>query len=262
MSARPALQMALAPNPSPMTLDGTRTYVVGVERPVVIDPGPDDERHVAAVLARLRGSVPGAILLTHEHADHAGAARALAAATGARVRVGPGARDSSFATDGAAALEDGEELPTDRGLVRTVTTPGHAPEHVCFHWTGDDAPAEGAVFVGDLMLGGADTTLIAPPEGDLAAYLESLGRIEGLAPGILYPAHGPPIDDARAAIARYREHRRHRIEQLRGVLGDRRAVQPSALVDEIYGPELDPGLREQAAGSIAAMLRYLGRDAH
>lgn len=259
MNARAAIRMLLAPNPSPMTLDGTRTYIVGVDRPVVIDPGPEDERHTAALIASLGGAAPEAILLTHGHPDHAGGAESLAERTGAPVRVGRGALAPVAAGERSAALGDGDEIRTDRGILRAIATPGHAPEHLAFHWTGRGAPAGGAVFVGDLMMGIGDTTLVAPPEGDLADYLRSLERVDRLRADTLYPTHGPPILEAAAAVERYRTHRRRRLDRLREALGHRPEADAVALLDAIYGASLDPALRAQAAGSIEAMLHYLAR---
>jgi glyoxylase-like metal-dependent hydrolase (beta-lactamase superfamily II) len=249
--------VVVAPNASPMTLDGTRTYVVGRERPVVIDPGPDDDRHIGSILEALAGAVPVAILLTHAHADHAAAAPRLAKQTGVPIRCAPG-----LLLDGSdqnlVYLRDAEILATDQGEIRAIATPGHTPDHLAFHWTGSGAPAGGGVFVGDLLMGSGDTTLVAPPEGELGAYLASLARVEALGPSVLFPTHGPPIDDPPAAIERYREHRRERIEQLRAAIAAFPGASVQRLVDEIYGDSLDPALRGAAAGSITAMLRYLG----
>ena len=131
-----------AANPSPMTLDGTRTFIVGRERPVVIDPGPDAPRHLDAIERALGGAVPVAILLTHAHGDHADAAAPLAARTGAPVWRG----------------SDGDEVNTDAGPLRAIATPGHTPEHLAFLW-------DRQLFAGDAFMGGSDTTLVAPPEG-------------------------------------------------------------------------------------------------
>ena len=229
------LRMLLAPNPGPMTLDGTRTFIVGHERPAVIDPGPRDRAHGDAIVAALAGHVP-TILLTHAHSDHADLAAPLARETGGRV----------------LSVTEGDAVRTDAGDLHVLATPGHAPDHVAFHW-----PDTGAVFVGDTFMGEGDTTLVAPPEGDLAAYLRSLDRIAALGPSVLYPSHGPPLADPGEAIARFRRHREHRIEQVVHALRRAGPSPPRALLDEVYGSGLLPALRSAAEGSLHAILGYL-----
>ena len=249
------LQTLLAPNPSPMTLDGTRTFIVGRERPVVVDPGPADAVHLDAILAALGGRRPVAIVLTHAHGDHADAARPLAVRTGAPVWMAPG----GFArVDGTVTrwVEHGERVQTDAGTLTVVATPGHAPEHVCLLWTGGPAEHERALLAGDMFMGGGDTTLVAPPEGDLTDYLASLDRLEALRPSVIHPAHGPPIPDGMEAIRRYRAHRAERIEQVVRALRQGTAA-PAELVGRVYGPELHPELRGAAEGSLRAILAHL-----
>lgn len=232
---REMLRTLLAPNPGPMTLDGTRTYIVGRERPAVIDPGPLDRAHAEAIVAALEGREP-IILLTHHHSDHADLAEPLARETGGRI----------------LPVAEGDAVRTDAGDLHVLATPGHAPDHVAFHW-----PARGAVFVGDTFMGVGDTTLVAPPEGDLAAYLRTLDRIAALEPAILYPTHGPPLDDPAEAIPRFRRHREQRIEQVVRALRRAGPSRPRALLDAVYGAELDPALRGAAEGSLHAILGYL-----
>ncbi|HYW05890.1 MAG TPA: MBL fold metallo-hydrolase, partial [Longimicrobium sp.] len=212
----------IAPNPSPMTLDGTRTYIVGRELPVVIDPGPFHASHLDTILAELGGARPVAILLTHSHSDHAGAAFPLAARTGAPVMMGRGALRP---LDGEVSwLAEGASIHSDAGTLAVIATPGHAPEHLSFHW-----PDGRALFVGDVFMGGAETTLVAPPEGDLGAYLDTLERVAHLAPGTLYPGHGPPL--AYTAVGRYRAHRMRRIEQVVSGLAAHGPARPGELLD-------------------------------
>lgn len=256
-----ALRSRLASNPSPMTLDGTRTYVVGRAQPVVIDPGPAEARHLDGLLELLGGARPLAILLTHGHPDHAAAARPLAERTGAPVLMARGGVEAGFPPVRADRwLEDGEAVETDAGPVRAVATPGHTPEHLAFFWTGAEAPAGGALFVGDLMMGEGDTALVAPPEGDLAAYLRSLERVRSLRPGVLLPTHGPPLADPAAAVARYLCHRRERIGQVVRALAAGGPAAPADLVRAVYGRTLDPRLHEAAEGSLRAVLDYLWRQ--
>jgi len=249
-----ALRTLLAPNPSPMTLDGTRTFIVGRERPAVIDPGPSAGGHLDAILAALGDTPPVAILLTHAHGDHSELSLALSIRTGAPVMVARGGGGDEY-LDVSRWLADGDAIRTDAGALHAVATPGHAPDHVSFHW-----PEAGAVFVGDLLMGEGDTTLVAPPEGDLAAYLRSLDRIASLSPAVLYPAHGPPLTDPAEALARYRRHREVRIEQVVHALRRAGPSRPRELLDAVYGADLHPALRGAAEGSLHAIFGYLAAE--
>ena len=250
MTASDPLRVIIAGNASPMTLDGTRTFIVGERAPVVIDPGPAEAAHLAAIEEALAGAVPVAILLTHDHPDHAAGAPALSERLGSPIHVGRGA-------PGVLPLRDGEELRCDAGTIHAVATPGHTADHVSFWWSGGDAPARGALFVGDLLMGEGDTTLVAPPEGDLAVYLRSLDRVEELDPAVLYPSHGPPLTEPLDAVRRYREHRRARIRQVAEALSVRPDAGAGELVGVVYGEGLHPALRSAAEGSIRAVLEFL-----
>jgi glyoxylase-like metal-dependent hydrolase (beta-lactamase superfamily II) len=239
-----------------MTLDGTRTYVVGRARPAVVDPGPAIDSHVDAIVRLLDGAAPAAILLTHAHGDHAAAAPALALRTGAPVMMARGTLHLPFGDDLVVRwLVDGASIDTDAGPLTAVATPGHAPEHLCFAGPGQSA-RERALFAGDHFMGDGDTTLVAPPEGNLTAYLDSLDRIASLNVQVIYPAHGPPLHDPAEAVARYR---RHRTERMDGVVRALRegAADPARLLDRVYGPSLDPALRAAAEGSLHAVLAHL-----
>lgn len=235
-----ALRWVLAPNASPLTLDGTRTYVVGRRRVVVIDPGPAAHAHLEAVAAVVGGARVTAIAVTHGHPDHAAGAEALGTRLGAPVR-----------SVAAGTLADGDRLETDAGAVVAVATPGHTPDHVAFDW-----PDGGATFVGDLMLGGLDTALVAAPEGDLGAYLASLERVRALGPRTLYPAHGPPFPDAGAALDAYVAHRRDRERQVLAVL-EAGAADVGEVVEGVYGRGLEDALRRVAVGAVVAYLEHL-----
>lgn len=234
------LRRIKAGNASPLTLGGTTTYIVGRRRVAIIDPGPALAPHVDRLAAAVRDCEAVTILLTHTHPDHAGGAPSLGDRLGAPVR-------------GAAAgsLSDGDAIATDAGELVALATPGHAPDHIAFHW-----PATAAVFCGDLMLGGQDTTLVAPPEGDLADYLDSLERVAALRPRVIHPTHGPDFHDPAPAIRRYVQHRELRERQVLEALAAGPAM-PEALVDRIYGPDLDPGLRRVAEGATVAYLEHL-----
>jgi len=229
-----------APNASAMTLTGTVTWLVGDDELAIIDPGSADPTHIDALAAAASGASTVRILLTHNHPDHSGGSRQLARRVDARV--------FSIAS---GTLRDGSVIPTDHGDLITLATPGHTPDHASFHW-----PAGSAIFCGDLMMGGLDTALVAAPEGDLGAYLDSLQRIRLLEPGTIYPAHGPAFTDPVTALDRYVHHREERERQVlaaaaTGVCG------LDGITDLVYGPDLDPELRPYAKGAIQAYLAHL-----
>ena len=241
---RSGLRVFTAANPGPFTLDGTRTHIVGQEVAAVIDPGPDDADHLRALRAAVAGARRVVVLVTHDHADHSGCARALADALGAPL-LGP-------CRDADEPLADGDSVETDEGELIAIDTPGHCAEHLCFWW-----PRARALFAGDLMLGEGSTTWVGEYPGCVRDYLGSLDRIEALAPGVIYSAHGPPIEDVPGTLAAYREHRLARIEQAEQAQRDHPAATPAQLVTTIYGDDLPPRLRDAAESSIAAMLDYL-----
>lgn len=234
------LRTILAPNASPLTLDGTRTYIVGGHRAAIIDPGPDDAAHLDAIAESLGDGVSIAILITHGHPDHQAGAGALAERLDAPVRRG-----------GNRSIRDGDAVETDVGKLVAVATPGHTADHVAFHW-----PEGSAVFCGDLMMGGHDTALVAPPEGRLGPYLMSLERIRTLEPDIIYPAHGPPFDEPIPALERYVRHRQQRLEQVLGAV--RAGAQDyDTLRRAVYGDGLEPGLERAATAALKAYLEHL-----
>lgn len=212
----------------------------------IIDPGPDVDTHVRALAFRAADAAEVCIVLTHGHSDHSGGARRLADDLGAEV----------FGPDGLSEVTkpigDGDGVDTDEGALVAVHTPGHTRDHLCFHWE-----ARRAVFVGDLMLGHGDTTWVAEYPGCVEDYLQSLTRIDGLDADVLYPAHGPPLEEPRAAIRRFRDHRLDRIEQVRRA----RAAHPDASADElvhiVYGNTVPESMRGAARESLQAVLHHL-----
>ncbi|NIP80151.1 MAG: MBL fold metallo-hydrolase, partial [Gemmatimonadetes bacterium] len=176
----------------------------------------------------------------HDHPDHVGGAAALAARHHAPVRM---LKDGS--------LRDGEGVRTDAGALIALATPGHTADHVAFHW-----PERDAVFCGDLMMGGHDTALVAPPEGRLGPYLASLDRIRALRPEIVYPAHGRPFTRPRQAFDRYVRHRRLRLDQVMDALRAG-AHDYDALRRAVYGDELEPELHRAAMAALKAYLEHL-----
>lgn len=230
-----------APNPGPLTLDGTQTYVLG--ETAVVDPGPDIESHVEAI----RASVPRLrmILITHRHGDHAPAAVPLKDATGAEV-IAP--RD--VLDDGVVdrRVRGGETLLIEDVEVEVIATPGHTNEHVCF------LTSNGELFTGDTILG-SGTTAIFPPDGNMADYLESLRLLRSRDPRRIYPAHGPIRDDAVALIDEYIAHRLEREQQVLDAYRSG-ATTMAAMRARIY-PDLDPRLHVAAEVQIRAHLEKL-----
>ena len=230
----------LAPNPGVRELEGTNTWIVGDAPAIVIDPGPDLEGHLREV-ARTAGSV-GAIALTHDHPDHAPGVLPLAAATGAPVFA---ARPS----EGMERILDGDLVSTGSTTLSVVSTPGHTPDHVALF-----DPRSGSLFTGDTVLG-RGTSVIDPPEGDLAAYLRSLRKLRELSPRTIYPGHGPVVLRAVAKLDEYLDHRAMREEQILAALGDGWRT-PEDLVAEIYA-DYPPEVHELAERSVLAHLLKL-----
>lgn len=235
-----------AGNRSPFTLDGTRTFLVGGDGGlVVLDPGPDVESHVRAVVSSARGAARVTVLLTHGHPDHAGAARAVADALEAPV-LGPAEADPD------RVLVDGDAVDTDAGPLTAVLTPGHTRGHLCYHW-----PHRRALFAGDLLLGEGDTTWVAEYPGCVADYLASLERLRRLDLAVIYPAHGPPLDDPEAALDRFEGHRRDRIRQVRKALRARPAADLDRLLAMVYGGALPASVRSAARRSLRALVDFV-----
>jgi glyoxylase-like metal-dependent hydrolase (beta-lactamase superfamily II) len=234
----------LAPNPGPFTLDGTNTWIVGENPAIVIDPGPDDAGHLLAILDAA-GPI-AAIVVTHDHPDHQPGAGRLSDASGVAYRAhrpGPGGE----------RLRDGEEITAGQATLRAVATPGHSADHVAFHLA-----AEGALFTGDAVLG-RGTSVISPPEGDLAAYLRSLRDMLALHPRTLYPGHGPAVFDAAGKLREYLDHRATREAQVLEALGDG-ARSPEEIVPGIYAAEVSEEMFPVAARSVLAHLIKLERE--
>jgi glyoxylase-like metal-dependent hydrolase (beta-lactamase superfamily II) len=224
----PQVARVLAPNPGPMSLDGTNTYVVGEPgsgRALVVDPGPDDAAHLAAVEAALaaRGAECVAVLVTHHPVDHAEAAAPWAAHFGVPVMAG----SAAVAGPRGRVLEPGERLDLAGTTIGVVPTPGHTSDHLAFRLE------SGAVLVGDHVLG-RGTSVVTHPEGDVLAYLESLRRVHDLGPSALYCGHGPELtEDPGAVLDFYLAHRAYREQQLLDALG-RGAATVDELVATVY----------------------------
>lgn len=259
----------VAPNASMMTLDGTNTWVLrepGSSAAVVVDPGPVREGHPAAVLEAVRadGADVALVLLTHHHLDHSEVARSFAEQAGCPVR----ALDPEWCV-GADPLVDDEAISVDGLDLRVVTTPGHTADSVSLV-----LPADRALLSGDMVLG-RGTTVVAHPDGRLAPYFDSIERMRALAgsagggPGdgevdVVWPGHGPVLDDAGAVLDHYLVHRRARLDQVRAALTELGVDHPDPEDDtlprqvvEIVYADVDESLWVPAELSVRAQLLYL-----
>ena len=255
----PGVARLLAPNPSAFTYTGTQSYLVGDSEVVVIDPGPALSDHIEALLAAIAGRPVVAIACTHTHRDHSPAATALKAATGAAIvgcaalaidTVGPRA-DASFDFDYAPdrVLADGEAIMVDGRSLTAVATPGHTSNHLCYEF-GD------ALFTGDHVMGWS-TTVVVPPDGDMAAYMASLDKLRHRKDRLFYPAHGPAVTRPQQIVRGMLGHRMQREKQILRLVGEGRDTIP-AIVARAY-PGLDPRLVPAAGGSVLAHLVDLER---
>lgn len=247
------MQRLVAPNASLMTGPGTNTYLLGTPAIAVLDPGPNDASHIEAILAA--APVLEHIVVTHTHGDHSPAAAALARRTSARVigRPGPddGRQDTTFR---ANHVPQHEERLAIAGLVlRVLATPGHASNHVCYLVEGD-----GLLFSGDHILDGV-TPVILAPDGDMAAYLDSLRVVREAAPRAIAPGHGRVLEEPARVIDRVIAHRMFRERLLRGRLRARGAATIDELLPAVY-PDVRRELWPMARCTLEAHLVKLERE--
>ncbi len=219
----------VAPNPGALTGPGTNTYVVGSRRPIVIDPGPDDDAHLERILAAAGGAIDR-ILCTHSHPDHSPGAARLREWTGAKVYGQPppddGYQDETYAPDDG--LPHGERVAVDDIVLRAVHTPGHASNHVCLL-----AEASGMIFTGDHLMTGS-TVVILPPDGSMRQYVESLRQLRTLPLGPVAPGHGAVIPDAIVEIDRVIAHRLQREARLAAAFARRGQATLEEVLPEVY----------------------------
>jgi glyoxylase-like metal-dependent hydrolase (beta-lactamase superfamily II) len=249
----------LAHNPSAFTYFGTQSYLVGGRELAVVDPGPDLPEHLDALTDAIGARRVVAIMCTHTHRDHSPAAAPLAERTGAPIigcaplaleTVGPRA-DASFDGDYAPArvLADGEAIEVDGRSVTAVATPGHTSNHLCFAY-GD------ALFTGDHVMGWS-TTVVFPPDGDMAAYMASLDKLRQRDDRVYYPAHGPAVTNPQQYVRHLAGHRMQREKQILSIVREAPRAIPE-IVARAY-PALDPRLVTAAGGSVHAHLLDLER---
>ena len=255
----PGVARLLAHNPSAFTYTGTQSYVVGTDDVAVIDPGPDLPEHVDALMAAIAGRSVAAIVCTHTHRDHSPAARPLADRTGAPIigcaplaleAVGPRAAasfDGDYIPD--HVLADGDALDISGEQLIAVATPGHTSNHLCFAW-------RGVLFTGDHVMGWS-TTVVVPPDGDMAAYMASLDKLRQRDDRIYYPAHGAPVTNPQQYVRHLMGHRMHRERQILKLIAEQPRDIPG-IVANAY-PGLDPRLTAAAGGSVLAHLLDLER---
>ncbi|MHB9881106.1 MBL fold metallo-hydrolase [Pacificimonas sp. ICDLI1SI03] len=241
----PRVRRVLAKNPSAFTYLGTGTYIVGNDTVAVIDPGPDEDDHLAAILSATEGETVSHILVTHTHRDHSPLAVRLQQATGAQIAGcaelvleddGPrsdAAFDATYSPD--RVLSDGESVSGPDWTLTAVHTPGHTSNHLCFA-----LDEEQALFSGDHIMGWS-TSVVSPPDGDMTAYLSSLKKLQQRGEAIYYPTHGDPVENPQKLVRGYLVHRRQRETQILKLLAD--------------GPREIPGM-------VAAMYAMVSKALH
>ena len=234
----------LAPNPGPFTLEGTNTWIVGTGPSAVIDPGPDDPGHILAVADE--AEPVAAILLTHHHPDHAPGARRLAGVIGAPVLA-------YAPEEHETRLAPGEVVEAGDVRLLAIHTPGHTPDHLCFM-----SEPDRQLFTGDTVLG-RGTSVIDPPEGDMAAYMRSLESLRDLEPSVIYPGHGPVVFTPKGKLEHYLRHRARREESILEAVGRGKRT-PEEIVPEVYAGEASEAMYPVAARSVLAHLLKLERE--
>jgi glyoxylase-like metal-dependent hydrolase (beta-lactamase superfamily II) len=259
----PLVRRVIAPNAGPFTHTGTCSYIVGAGDVAIIDPGPDDPRHLDALLAAVTGERVRAIMVTHTHRDHSPAARLLKQATGATIAgcaryepapdmavTGPGldaAHDTDYAPD--AALTEGARVDLGGATIVALETPGHTANHLCFSLL-----EEKALFTGDHIMAWS-TTVIAPPDGSMTDYMAQVRRLRTRDDAIYWPAHGDPVRDPQRYLRALIHHRRSReVAILRRLKAGDETI--AAMVARIY-ESVDKRLHGAAALTVFAHLEDL-----
>ncbi|MDJ1157726.1 MBL fold metallo-hydrolase [Chelatococcus sp. SYSU_G07232] len=260
----PLVRRVLVPNPGPFTYTGTCTYIIGRGTVAILDPGPDDGAHVAAILDAVRGETVSHVVVTHTHRDHSPAAGVVKTATGAMIagcaphhparplalgEINPldASADRDYAPD--LVLDDGEAVTGPGWSLAAVATPGHTANHLAFA-----LPEENALFSGDHVMAWS-TSIVAPPDGSMADYMASLDRLRGRGEAVYWPGHGGPVREPQRFVRALLGHRRQREAAIlaRLAAGDETIA---AIVPRLY-EGLAPALHGAAALSVFAHLEDL-----
>ena len=261
VEASPLVRRLIAPNGGPFTFTGTCSYLVGRGHVAVIDPGPDDAAHIAALMQATQGETIAHILVTHTHRDHSPGARRLRALTGAPIlgckphatieHAPSGRLDASHDLDHDPdhVMEDGETLQGAGYYLTAVHTPGHASNHLCFAFA-----QENALFSGDHVMAWS-TTIVGPPDGHMSDYMASLEKLRARAEAIYWPGHGAPVRDPQRFLRALVGHRRYRESAIVTAIDAGLDTIP-AIVTKIYDG-LDPRLTGAASLSVLAHLEDL-----
>jgi len=259
--ARPGVRRVLCNNPSPFTFTGTVSYIVGQGKVAIIDPGPADEAHAQALLEAVRGETVTHILVTHTHRDHSPNTARLKAATGATVYAEgphrasrPYYESEKISTESGAdrdfrpdiEVKDGDTIEGRGFKLQAIATPGHTANHMAFAW-----PEQKLTFIGDHVMGWS-TSIVSPPDGDMAAYMASLDKLMHRDDRLYYPAHGDPVENPRRLVRGMMGHRKQREGQILRLLREGASPIP-AMVERMY-VGLDSRLFPAAGRSVLAHL--------
>jgi glyoxylase-like metal-dependent hydrolase (beta-lactamase superfamily II) len=261
----PGVRRILCNNPGPFTFRGTNTYLVGRGEVALLDPGPEDAGHLEAILRATEGERITRILVSHTHRDHSPGVAALKAATGAPSlgfgphmtppEAGGEGGDHQFRPD--VTLPDGAVVEGGDWRLTALHTPGHCANHLCFALeTGHDG---GVLFSADHVMSWS-TSVVSPPDGDMADYMASLAKVAAREDRLYLPGHGPPLPDPAPFVAALAAHRMEREAKVLEALRAARRATPLDLVPDAYGPELDPRLVPAAARSLLAHLIKLAAE--
>lgn len=257
----PGVRRVLCNNPSAFTFRGTNTYIIGRGRVAVLDPGPEDAAHLAAILAATRGEAITHVIASHTHRDHSPGAAALVAATGAGTwgfgphvtppEAGGEGGDHGFRPENTVA--DGGIIEGEGWRLEALHTPGHCANHLCLAMDGN-----GVLFSADHVMSWS-TSVVSPPDGDMADYMRSLERVMAREDRLLLPGHGPAITDPKPFLAALHAHRAEREAKVLTALRQAGTATAEALVGPVYGP-LDPRLVKPAGRSLLSHLIKLEQE--